>query len=1134
MSVFLDIDPEDWIHSNELAFAVPDGFPVSRGHALVIPKRQVKDWWSATVEEKHAILDLVDVLKRRLDVEHAPDGYNVGFNDGDSAGQTVDHLHVHVIPRFGGDVPDPRGGIRNVIPSLGNYLVPEHPLNRFAPSLITPFGGRLKLELIRCFIREDFDRIDLIVSFVMKSGVELIADHIDRALDRGAHIRLLTTDYLQVTDTSALGFFLNRLGHRDAGRLEAKVFSAFPTSFHPKAYMFASAATGEGVAFVGSSNLSRSGITSGVEWNIETRHLAGLHEEFDTLWSDSRSLALTAEWLAGYEEARKERIALRQIGSPPDGHEVSHEEITIGLGMEEPDAAPTPWSVQSDALAALVATRVDGHKAGLVVMATGLGKTWVAAFDSTRPEFRRVLFVAHREEILTQAKDVYRRLRPGGSLAMFTGNGRDPDGEVVFATIQSLHNHRRHFDPEHFDYIIVDEFHRASAPTYRRVLAHFSPKFVLGLTATPDRSDAADLLALCSDNRVYECGLVEGVKRGLLCPFTYRAIVDAVDYEHIPWRSGKFDLAELTTHLATIERAEQVLREWRECGGAARRTFGFCATIDHADFMAEQFRDAGIAAVAVHSGPSSAPRAECLERLTLGEIALIFTVDLFNEGIDVPAIDLVLMLRPTESPIVFFQQLGRGLRQLDGKERLDVFDLVGNHRGFLLKARLLAELAGRSHITDREALEFLKDARSDLADGSALLPPGCSIVVDPEVIDVLAHLPSAEKRKDRLRELVLQWVRDHDGRRPTALELSLFIGEPFAMKSIGGWVGFLHDIDSEAPDEDTKLLTQEEELVFQIARDFLLFVEHGSYTKSDKLVTLGVLAQSGTLRSGISLLELSATCKWKVMSDILLRADLTNASSAFVDVGNPTQEEWHRYWLKNPVKALTSSNAGSEQWFTVFGETLKPNFEIPEELGATFDSLVAELVAYRLHRHFAQQKAKRVGEERQFSKDGKVLDARFVVESNDGRPTSILMNSAGGTGGTEYSRNADYADAFDLLLGRLGVAAIPILDIYLDTKSVRSLEVPDRRLDPPGLTYPLDLQAVESIPELGKALRRSMATKGRSSEARGGGNQRRRTRFVISVDDYWTSVALADALASGEFPSRPSARRSTGERPGNY
>ena len=595
---FLDHDSESWVESNELAFAIRDASPVSPGHTLVIPRRKIVVWWEASPTLRLAMFELVDDVKRRLDAEFAPDGYNVGFNAGSAAGQTVDHLHIHVIPRFDGDVPDPRGGVRHVIPERGSPVARAESESPAAPALVTQLDGHLHAQLARCLDREDFDRIDLLVSFVMRSGIQLVKGRLDEALARGAHVRLLTTDYLQVTDASALGFFLDRLDSDGPGQLEARVFSDPSTSFHPKAYLFSSSTSDAGIGFVGSSNLSYSGIQTGVEWNVETRSVSRLTEQFERLWADSRSIPLTADWLTVYEQSRKERRQALDMGAPIPLDDLA----AIEERESEAEKPITPWSVQDEALSALTATRLDGHSSGLVVMATGLGKTWLAAFDSTRPEFRRVLFVAHREEILTQARDVYRQIRPGGQLAMFTGTERDVQGEVVFASVQSLHRNLDHFDPADFDYVVVDEFHHAAAHTYRKVIARFRPNFLLGLTATPSRADNADLLALCSDNLVYDCGLIEGVNRKLLSPFRYRAIPDVADYENIPWRNGRFDAEELTAQIATQQRAEQVFDEWTALDGPSRRALGFCCTIAHADFMADFFRRKGVAAVAVHSG----------------------------------------------------------------------------------------------------------------------------------------------------------------------------------------------------------------------------------------------------------------------------------------------------------------------------------------------------------------------------------------------------------------------------------------------------------------------------------------------------------------------------------------------------
>ncbi len=1100
MSVFSEIDQSEWIAGNELAFAIRDGFPVSPGHALVVPHRDVSEWWDATPDEQQAMLELIERVKRRLDAELAPDGYNVGFNAGSAAGQTVPHLHVHVIPRFAGDMADPRGGVRHVIPDRGNYLGRSGP-DRQPPTLITPLGGKMRLELLRCLIREDLDRVDLLVSFVMRSGINLIARRVDEALARGAHIRLLTTDYLQVTDAAALGFFLDRITDGPVGRLETRVFSDPTTSFHPKAYIFSSSATGEGVAFVGSSNLSHSGISTGVEWNVQTVGTQALIEEFDRLWADDRSVPLTADWLTAYEVLQQQRRDLEP------GSEPSEQAPVVSIAEVEGDQTPRPWSVQAEAMSALEATRLDGHQAGLVVMATGLGKTWLAAFDTTRPEFRRVLFVAHREEILSQSRDVYRQIRPGGRLTLFTGNERDPDGDVVFASVQSLHRNLSSFDAEQFDYIVVDEFHHAAADTYRRVLAHFRPRFMLGLTATPNRADSADLLALCSDNLVYDCGLVEGVRRDLLSPFRYRAIPDVADYEHIPWRNGRFDLEALTAHVATHERAQQVYDEWEAAGSTERRTIGFCCTIAHADFMAEYFRELGVRAVAVHSGASSSPRTESLEQLATGDLPVVFAVDLFNEGVDVPAIDLVLMLRPTESSVVFLQQLGRGLRRSDGKAHLDVVDLVGNHRGFLLKARLLAKLAGYGNLTDREAVAVLESDADELAEGNEL-PVGCSIMVAPEVVDMLRGLLGPARTQDRLAELIREWIDEHDGHRPSALELAVLTGQAFQLKAKGGWFGFLNELG---------VLDPQERRTFDQVRDFLIWIEHGNYSKSYKLVTLMALDQLNGLRDGAPVGDIAATARagpssgtttsWPTLPmpvrSLKTSHDQRQPSGSGIGAGTRSRQSPRRHEVRRR-RSSRSTNGSSLHSRSTNG------------WAEHFEAMVREITEYRLHRYLTSQAAKRVGEVRKPTGDGVDVDATFAVETTGTVPTSVVIESAGGTTGSKDARNTEYVRGLDLVLQRLTGIGAQLLDAYIDTRRTGGLAVADRRLDPGDeLQYPIALAAGLDLESMRRSMLRSMTRAGRTAGSKGGGNARKRMRLIVDVPARWTAASLADALADG-------------------
>jgi diadenosine tetraphosphate (Ap4A) HIT family hydrolase/HKD family nuclease len=350
-SPFLVVPASEWLASNRSAFAIADRFPVSPGHFLVVPRRPIATWWEASEQERADLLALVDQVKRQLDAELRPDGYNVGFNAGAAAGQTVGHLHVHVIPRYRGDMPDPRGGVRHVIPGKGNYLRPA--TEQYA--LVDGQDRLLRDELLRCLRDPRFDRADLLVSFVMKSGLEQIHGALLDALDRGARLRVLTTDYLTVTDADALARLLD-LAEVRPDAVATRVFHDPATSFHPKAYLFSSADGSAAATFVGSNNLSASGIAGGIEWAIGADRAAPLLTAFERLWSDSRSQPLTHDLLADY---------LRRW--QPSVH-------TVGVVPEPAAMPPAPRPVQREALDGLEQTRLEGFRRGLVVMATGLGR----------------------------------------------------------------------------------------------------------------------------------------------------------------------------------------------------------------------------------------------------------------------------------------------------------------------------------------------------------------------------------------------------------------------------------------------------------------------------------------------------------------------------------------------------------------------------------------------------------------------------------------------------------------------------------------------------------------------------------------------------------------------------------------
>ena len=393
--------------------------------------------------------------------------------------------------------------------------------------------------------------INITVAFIRESGLFLIFDALMEALERNVKIRILTGDYLNITDPKALRHLLLL----QVAGAEVRIFeSKGRQSFHMKAYIFTfpdNHTQSCGCSYVGSSNISNSALKQGLEWNLKVmeeenpQRFEEICKKFEEIYSHTSTKRLSNEWIDVYQQ----KVNTQPVQLFPDAEE------------DEQLPPPEPNAIQNEALNALKQTRFNGYRRGLVVMATGLGKTWLAAFDSLELKSKRVLFVAHREEILDQAEYTFVRIRPDSKVGRYTGTIRELDTDMLFASIQTLgrKHHLEKFARDHFDYIIVDEFHHAAARTYQQLLAHFSPRFLLGLTATPERTDQADILALCDDNLVYRCDMFNGIRSGLLCPFYYYGIADEeVDYQEIPWRNGTFDPDQLLTQLATKARARNM------------------------------------------------------------------------------------------------------------------------------------------------------------------------------------------------------------------------------------------------------------------------------------------------------------------------------------------------------------------------------------------------------------------------------------------------------------------------------------------------------------------------------------------------------------------------------------------------
>jgi len=776
-----------------------------------------------------------------------------------------------------------------------------------------PFLPRLLAAIRRA------NQIDLAVAFIKSSGLALLFNALTDAVEtRGARLRVLTSDYLDVTDPQALRRLM-LLAERGA---DARIFQSDDQSFHLKAYICVHGDEARevwGAAFVGSSNISRTALTDGLEWNYRIDRTTDpadpadsrfreIRDAFQTLFDHPSVYPLDHDWIEAYEQRRKVQ------------------RLPIAPGSDDPeDAAPWPTEVQREALTALADSRAAGFRRGLVVMATGLGKTFLAAFDSEQMQAGRVLFVAHREEILLQAEASFQRVRPRARIGRYTGARKDAGADLLFASIQTLgqESHLRLFDAGHFDYVVVDEFHHAAAPIYRRFLQHFHPRFLLGLTATPERTDQSDILSLCDDNLVYTRPLFDGIELGLLCPFHYFGIYDeTVDYQEIPWRNGRFDPTALSNKLATLGRARHALRHWRD--KAQARTLAFCVSAAHADFMAERFLREGIRAAAVYCG-SVLDRSAALELLECGDLQVIFSVDLFSEGVDLPAIDTVMMLRPTESKILFLQQLGRGLRRHAGKERLVVLDFIGNHQGFLNKPQALFDVGSRY----RDLAVFARQAR----DGQLKLPPGCYANYDLTIIEFLIRLQGRGPETD------YQALKESLGRRPTLAEVYRSGSNISDLRRLHRHWWALVDNQADLTTAETDCLTRHAE--------FLREVETTTMTKSFKVILLESLLELDGFRNPPRIEDLAAKAlevfrrRRRFIADI--RADLQ-------DLDEIPPGKWLAYWKGNPINALIGGNRGAEaqRWFEIRDGRFQPRFQVTDDEHDAFQSMVQELVDYRL------------------------------------------------------------------------------------------------------------------------------------------------------------------------------------------
>lgn len=648
--------------------------------------------------------------------------------------------------------------------------------------IVNSESGNLLNELVKSL--KECESFYFSVAFINFSGLQLLLDPLKEAEEREVKGKIITSTYLNFTEVKALEKI------KTFNNIDLKVFDTIEErGFHTKVYIFEYQNTYK--IIIGSANITQSALKSNIEWNVEvvtkneSEFVKDVIKEYNHLWEISEEA--TETFIGEYENfltTIKRTTPIRQT-------------------VFERGKYIVPNRMQKRAIESLKRLRSYGESKALVIAATGTGKTYMSAFDVKNFKPKKLLFIVHREEILKKAKETFEFLLPNENITfgLLTGNAKDKQADYIFSTIQSLTRSYKDFQRDEFEYIIFDEAHHATSPSYQTIMNYFTPEFTLGMTATPERSDNMNVFDLFDNNVAIEVRLHEALEDDLVIPFHYFGITDI---EGIDLSDVDIDnIAEVTKRLKVNERVDFIIEKMNfyNHDGEKRKCLGFCASVDHAQFMANEFNKHGYKSVCLHGGHSVDERAFYINRLENedDELQVIFSVDIFNEGVDIPSINTVLMLRPTNSPIVFIQQLGRGLRKHGGKTFLTVLDFIGNHS----KVFLIALALNGSRYYDKESLKVA------VATGFANIPGATHIQMDEISKERILEQIDRENFNSLkyLREEYLEFKKMNQGRIPYfLLDYLKFDGAPDPVKFIHREKSYLKFVAKTEKDESLKKL----------------------------------------------------------------------------------------------------------------------------------------------------------------------------------------------------------------------------------------------------------------------------------------------------------------------------------------